>query len=139
MVLGADDQLIGGTSFTCWPNLSASSSQVIKEIPRTLSEPLNQHTYTEVSASLSLYNVNEYSLMCAFVPLHVCLKNAKQHNGSGVPDNKVLDLTLAVRRVSAIILLTIWMGGHLEKQNQFHLRTQLQTWDSAINTMNMRS
>lgn len=23
--------------------------QVIKEIPRTLSEPLNQHTYTEVS------------------------------------------------------------------------------------------
>lgn len=54
VVLGGDDQLRGGPSFACWPYLCASSSQVIKEIPRTLSEPLNQHTYTEVSACFSL-------------------------------------------------------------------------------------
>lgn len=44
--LGWDDQLRGSPSFTCWPYLSTSSSQVIREIPQTLSETPNQHTYT---------------------------------------------------------------------------------------------
>lgn len=56
--------------------------------------------------------------MCTFVPLHVCLKNKKQHNGSDIAD-KVLHSAYAVRnKVSAIILLKISMGWDLDKHNQ---------------------
>lgn len=47
--------LEAGPSFTCWPYLSTSSFQVIRAIPRTLSEPPNQHTHTLRWVCVSLF------------------------------------------------------------------------------------